>query len=65
MIDVTKESGRDVYRKQLEKELLELVDPETDIVSLEYSEYINCPLCNTNEPETLFTVRGGVPTRPM
>lgn len=58
MIDVTRATNRDIYRAQLEKELLELVDPGTGIVSLEYAEYINCPLCNANEPETLFTVKG-------
>ncbi len=58
MIDVTKETGREAYRAQLEKELIELVDPETGIVSLKYAQYINCPLCDTNEPETLFIVKG-------
>ena len=58
MDDVTRVSGRDIYRAQLEKELLELVDPKTGIVSLKYAAYINCPLCNANENEILFTVKG-------
>jgi len=58
MDDVTRDSGRDIYRAQLEKELLELVDPKTGIVSLKYAAYINCPLCNADECEMLFTVKG-------
>lgn len=58
MIDVTKATGRDAYRVQLEKEILELVDPETGIVSLKYADYITCPLCGCDNPKTLFVVKG-------
>ena len=58
MIDVTKNTARDVYRAQLEKELQELIDPNTGIVSLKYADYIDCPLCGASNTETLFTVKG-------
>ncbi|MCP3924049.1 MAG: class I SAM-dependent methyltransferase [Desulfobacterales bacterium] len=58
IVDVTKATGRDIYRKQLDKELLELIDPETGIVSFQYADYISCPICDKNDAELLFNVKG-------
>jgi 2-polyprenyl-3-methyl-5-hydroxy-6-metoxy-1,4-benzoquinol methylase len=58
-INFTTKTKRDLYRQQLEKELAELIDPDTGIVSAKYTEYVPCPLCG--EPKThriLFVVKG-------
>ena len=58
IVDVTRATRRDAYRAQLEKELAELIDPDTGRVSLKYADYIDCPLCSANGAEPLFEVKG-------
>lgn len=53
-----KETGRDIYFAQLEKELDELVDKRTGLLSNAYSREIPCPLCKNGRYEQLFIKRG-------
>lgn len=53
-----KETGRDIYFKQLERELEELVDPNTGLLSTKFSKLVSCSLCNESEYEKLFVKRG-------
>ena len=52
------ETGRDIYFAQLNKELSELLDPETGMLSCKFYRKIPCPLCEEKENEKLF-VRAG------
>jgi len=53
-----KETGRDLYFAQLEKELAELIDDDTGLLDTRYVKKVKCPVCNQNEEETLFIKRG-------
>lgn len=53
-----KETKRDQYFKELEKELKELIDPNTGELSLDVSQVIPCPLCGFDEYEVVFKKRG-------
>jgi len=51
---------REKYFKQLEIELKELIDPNTNLLSEKYSKIINCPLCGSSSKsqEQLFIKNG-------
>ena len=51
---------RNKYFAELEKELQELIDPETGWLNLRYAELIPCPLCGaaTGSHEKLFINNG-------
>jgi len=53
-----KETGRDRYFAALERELDELVDPQTGMLSEQFSRVIDCPLCASGDHEQLFDKRG-------
>lgn len=53
-----KETKRDIYFKQLDKELRELIDPETGELSKVVSKEIPCPLCNSERYNLIFKKRG-------
>ena len=53
-----KKTGRDIYFAQLEKELFELIDKKTGLLSLEYSKEVPCPICKSDVYEKIFTKRG-------
>lgn len=53
-----KETGRDLYFAQLEKELAELIDKKTGKLSLKYSSEVPCPLCQSEDYEEIFIKRG-------
>ncbi|UCC94919.1 MAG: methyltransferase domain-containing protein [Candidatus Omnitrophota bacterium] len=58
-LNFTVATKRDIYRRQLEKELAELVDPKTNRLKSEISEYVACPLCGEDDEHTeLFVVKG-------
>lgn len=52
------ETGRDLYFAQLDKELGELIDPQTGLLSSRYSKRVGCPLCQGNSSSQLFVKRG-------
>jgi 2-polyprenyl-3-methyl-5-hydroxy-6-metoxy-1,4-benzoquinol methylase len=52
------ETGRDRYFAALERELDELVDPATGMLSERYSRTIDCPLCGSPDHRPLFVKRG-------
>jgi 2-polyprenyl-3-methyl-5-hydroxy-6-metoxy-1,4-benzoquinol methylase len=53
-----KETGRDLYFAQLEKELAELIDPDTGLLDEKYAIEVDCPVCHSRENKTLFIKRG-------
>jgi 2-polyprenyl-3-methyl-5-hydroxy-6-metoxy-1,4-benzoquinol methylase len=53
-----KETGRDRYFAQKERELDALLDPETGLVSGKYAEVVLCPLCGGEMHTMLFVKRG-------
>jgi 2-polyprenyl-3-methyl-5-hydroxy-6-metoxy-1,4-benzoquinol methylase len=53
-----KETGRDRYFAAKERELEELIDPETGMLSERFSRLIACPLCGDGAHTTLFVKRG-------
>jgi len=54
------ETGRDRYFAARERELAELVDPETGLVSERFAQRIDCPSCGSSSHRELF-VKGGYP----
>lgn len=52
------ETGRDLYFKQLDKELSELIDPATGLVGAQYAKKVNCPLCDGDRYSQIFIKRG-------
>jgi 2-polyprenyl-3-methyl-5-hydroxy-6-metoxy-1,4-benzoquinol methylase len=58
MTSFMEETGRDRYFAALERELDELVDPETGMLSAEFSHRIDCPLCGSGGHRPLFVKRG-------
>jgi 2-polyprenyl-3-methyl-5-hydroxy-6-metoxy-1,4-benzoquinol methylase len=58
-LDFTKLTKRDLYRKQLEKEISELIDPKTGLVKMEVAQYVSCPLCSEEKKlRELFVTQG-------
>jgi 2-polyprenyl-3-methyl-5-hydroxy-6-metoxy-1,4-benzoquinol methylase len=53
-----KATGRDRYFAALEREVEELVDPETGLLSERFSRVIDCPLCRSSSHSPLFVKRG-------
>ncbi|MEP6977174.1 MAG: class I SAM-dependent methyltransferase [Thermoleophilia bacterium] len=53
-----RETGRDRYFAALEQELDELLDPETGMLSEQFSRLIDCPLCGSGDHRQLFVKRG-------
>ena len=49
-----KETGRDLYFAQLEKELAELIDQDTGLLDEKYAIEVDCPVCHSRENKTLF-----------
>jgi len=51
---------RKLYFSALEKEQSELLDPETKMLSMEYSKIVDCPLCgiNSKQHQQLFIKKG-------
>ena len=58
MTSLNKETGRDRYFAAKERELDELLDPRTGLVSERYARLIACPLCRSDEHRRLFVKRG-------
>ena len=54
------ETGRDRYFAARQRELAELVDPETDRVSERFAKRVDCPGCGSGTHAELF-VKGGYP----
>ena len=53
-----KETGRDLYFVQLEKELAELIDQDTGLLDEKYAIEVDCPVCHSKDNNTLFVKRG-------
>jgi 2-polyprenyl-3-methyl-5-hydroxy-6-metoxy-1,4-benzoquinol methylase/Zn ribbon nucleic-acid-binding protein len=53
-----RETGRDRYFAQKERELDELLDPETGLLSERFSRRVDCPNCGSAEHTELFVKRG-------
>lgn len=58
MTSLDKETGRDRYFAAKERELEELVDPATGLVSDRFARVIACPLCAGDSHTILFVKRG-------
>jgi 2-polyprenyl-3-methyl-5-hydroxy-6-metoxy-1,4-benzoquinol methylase len=54
------ETGRDRYFAARERELVELLDPETGMLSERFARRIDCPSCGSSAHRELF-VKGGYP----
>jgi 2-polyprenyl-3-methyl-5-hydroxy-6-metoxy-1,4-benzoquinol methylase len=55
---LNKETGRDRYFAAKERELEQLVDPRTGLVSERFSKLIACPNCRSSSHTELFVKRG-------
>jgi 2-polyprenyl-3-methyl-5-hydroxy-6-metoxy-1,4-benzoquinol methylase len=55
---LNKETGRDRYFAAKERELDELLDPATGLVSTRFAREIPCPLCAFEDHRLLFVKRG-------
>lgn len=53
-----KDTGRDAYFAQLEKELAELIDPATGLLSADCARAVPCPLCRGGTHDRVFVKRG-------
>jgi 2-polyprenyl-3-methyl-5-hydroxy-6-metoxy-1,4-benzoquinol methylase len=49
---------RNPYFAQLEKEERELIDPATGRLRSDLARFVTCPVCDADEPDTLFEKRG-------
>ncbi len=58
MTSLNKETGRDRYFAAKERELEQLLDPETGLLSLRFSKPIDCPTCSSSSHTELFVKRG-------
>ncbi|MGH3104272.1 MAG: class I SAM-dependent methyltransferase [Gaiellaceae bacterium] len=58
MTSLNRETGRDRYFAAKERELDELLDPETGMVSARFAREIPCPLCGAERWTRLFVKRG-------
>jgi 2-polyprenyl-3-methyl-5-hydroxy-6-metoxy-1,4-benzoquinol methylase len=55
---LNKETGRDRYFAAKERELEQLLDPRTGLVSERFSKLIDCPSCGSSSHTELFVKRG-------
>jgi 2-polyprenyl-3-methyl-5-hydroxy-6-metoxy-1,4-benzoquinol methylase len=53
-----RETGRDRYFEALERELGELIDPDTGMLSERFARHVACPGCGADRPRRLFEKRG-------
>lgn len=53
-----KRTGRDRYFAALDREIAELLDPATGMLSAEYSLHVPCGVCGADCPERIFVKRG-------
>ena len=53
-----RKTKRDLYFKQLKKELQELIDPKTSKLSLKYSRHVPCPVCRSKKNEDVLEKNG-------
>jgi len=53
-----RETGRDRYFAAKERELEQLLDPETGLLSSRFSKLIDCPSCGSSSHTELFVKRG-------
>jgi len=58
MGEFEKKTSRDKYEEARQRELKQLLDPETGELSLQFSQYINCPLCGRDDSEVIFKKDG-------
>jgi 2-polyprenyl-3-methyl-5-hydroxy-6-metoxy-1,4-benzoquinol methylase len=58
MTSLNRETGRDRYFAAKERELDELLDPVTGLVSARFAREIPCPVCGSDEHRRLFVKRG-------
>lgn len=58
MTSLDKETGRDRYFAAKERELEQLLDPETGLLSNRYSKRVDCPSCGSSSHTELFVKRG-------
>jgi SAM-dependent methyltransferase len=58
MSSLIRETGRDRYFAARERELEQLLDPETGMLSARYARDVACPLCGSERYRTLFVKRG-------
>jgi 2-polyprenyl-3-methyl-5-hydroxy-6-metoxy-1,4-benzoquinol methylase len=58
MTSLDRETGRDRYFAAKERELDELLDPDTGMLSDRYGRLIGCPLCGGESHDPLFVKRG-------
>ena len=49
-----KETGRDLYFVQLEKELAELIDQDTGLLDEKYAIEVDCPVCHLQSYGWMF-----------
>jgi SAM-dependent methyltransferase len=52
------ETGRDRYFAAKERELEQLLDPETGMLAERFARLVDCPSCGSGEHEQLFAKRG-------
>lgn len=52
------ETHRDAYFAARERELAELVDPDTGLLSERYARHVDCPLCGGRDHDALFVKHG-------
>ena len=57
-VRLDKETGRDRYFAAKERELEELLNPKTGMLSERFSRVIVCPLCESSQHTILFVKRG-------
>ena len=58
MTSLDKETGRDRYFAEKERELNELLDPETGMLAERFANRIDCPGCGSASHTELFVKRG-------
>ena len=58
MTSLNRETGRDRYFAAKERELEELLDPETGMLAERWSNEIDCPSCGGGSHTRLFVKRG-------
>jgi 2-polyprenyl-3-methyl-5-hydroxy-6-metoxy-1,4-benzoquinol methylase len=58
MSSLDKETGRDRYFAAKERELEQLLDPDTGLVSQRWSRVVDCPSCGSSSHTVLFVKRG-------
>ena len=58
MTSLDRETGRDRYFAAKERELEQLLDPDTGMLSSRFSKRIDCPSCGSSSHTELFVKRG-------